>query len=291
MKRFLLFGLCMLLLVGTVSAACNTCNETCSPCGGGCTATDLGDMFEEVTSFDSVVGNISGWNTSCVTNMNGLFKNSDFNQSIGSWDVSNVVDMGGMFLNASFNQYIGDWNTSSVTGMGWMFAGSDFNQPIGSWDVHSVQDMQSMFILNKVFNQDIGNWDTSSVSGVTSMKLMFAGATAFNQDLGSWNMASVGNVELMFADVGNLFTGPNLSVENYDSLLKGWSSQNLQSGLTLDIPNAKYSSCGLISREVLINKYSWTINDAGFSGIYCSKVSLWGNIKLIFRGISGLKIK
>jgi surface protein len=34
---------------------------------------------------------------SSVTNMSGMFSNSEFNQPIGNWDVSSVTDMSGMF--------------------------------------------------------------------------------------------------------------------------------------------------------------------------------------------------
>ena len=38
------------------------------------------------------------WNTSSVTDMNGMFRGAYyFNQNISNWDVSNVTDMGRMF--------------------------------------------------------------------------------------------------------------------------------------------------------------------------------------------------
>ena len=35
-----------------------------------------------------------------------MFKNSSFNQNIGNWNVSGVTDMSGMFWNTQFNQNI-----------------------------------------------------------------------------------------------------------------------------------------------------------------------------------------
>ena len=47
-------------------------------------------------------GEISNWNVSNVTNMDGMFCNaSSFNQPLNKWDVSKVADMNGMFASAS----------------------------------------------------------------------------------------------------------------------------------------------------------------------------------------------
>lgn len=54
--------------------------------------------------------------TSVVTNMAGLFKNSDYNGDISSWDVSNVTTMFEMFKDASdFNQDLSNWETDKVS--------------------------------------------------------------------------------------------------------------------------------------------------------------------------------
>ena len=48
--------------------------------------------------------------------MNKMFDSSYFNQNISGWDVSNVTSMNGMFMsNTGFNQDISGWNVSSVT--------------------------------------------------------------------------------------------------------------------------------------------------------------------------------
>ena len=75
-------------------------------------------------------GHISGWNTSQVTWMDGLFSlsshrygedkidYSEFNENISNWDVSNVISMRKMFHGASsFNQNISSWDVSNVTDM------------------------------------------------------------------------------------------------------------------------------------------------------------------------------
>ena len=55
--------------------------------------------------------------TSKVTDMDGMFERTPFNQDIGNWDVSKVTDMNYMFFGANaFNQNIGNWDVSSVIG-------------------------------------------------------------------------------------------------------------------------------------------------------------------------------
>ena len=47
-------------------------------------------------------GHINHWDTSNVTNMDGLFfLYYQFNEAIGSWDVSNVITMKNMFFCAT----------------------------------------------------------------------------------------------------------------------------------------------------------------------------------------------
>jgi surface protein len=257
---------------------CSVCNSTCSPCGSGCTATDLIGMF---TGYDfdvdvNNIGDITGWNTSCITGMESLFAQSNFNQNIVNWDTSSVQNMIGMFSQSPFNQDISAWNTSSVTSMAGMFdMNTAFNQNIDNWDTSSVTDMNTMF-YGTPFNQDISSWDTSKV---TNMEVMFA-ESSFNQDIGNWDTSSVQSILYMFSvtpfnqdisawNISSIpdFTGflsfSNLSIENYDALLLGWSSQDVNSGVPFDAGYSVYSCAGKVGRDILIDTYEWTISDGG----------------------------
>src|SRR5690554_5743658 len=93
-----------------------------------------------------------------VTDMNGLFRWSNFNGDISKWDVSNVENMSFMFRKSKFNGDISKWDVGNVNNMYDMFQNSQFNQDISKWDVSNVKYMRSMF-FNSSFNQDIDMWN------------------------------------------------------------------------------------------------------------------------------------
>ena len=162
-------------------------------------AVDL--WISDPTTAEATYGNISNWDTSCVTDMSRLFLNKAmFNDDISQWDVSNVTTMQNMFRGAT-----------------------NFNQDIGDWDMSSVTDMTGMFFSATSFNQDIGVWD---VSNVISLEGTFSNASSFNQDLGAWD---VGNVTYM----DDMLDGSAISTANYDAILQGWAAQTVQNNINL----------------------------------------------------------
>ena len=78
---------------------------------------------------------------------------------LSNWDVSNVTNMNGMFYECNELEFIGDiskWNVSNVTNMTHMFNGcNNFNQDISEWDVSNVTNMRTMFGGCNKFNQDM----------------------------------------------------------------------------------------------------------------------------------------
>jgi surface protein len=243
---------------------CDVCSEWCSPCGGGCTATTLNNMYQQETNFDVQFGDITGWDTSCITDMSYMFMDSDFNQDISGWDTSNVITMEAMFYGASaFNQPIGSWRPIILINTNSMFKGAtSFNQDISEWNFIS-QDTAEMFSGATSFNQPLGGWN-DSVGDVTTMNSMFADATSFNQDISGWNIDEV-------TDMAGMFTGASsFSSANYDLFLISWSQRNVKEGVVLEMNGQTYSSAGKVGRDLLENTYSWTFFSDG--GLYDSPV-------------------
>ncbi len=234
--------------------------------------TDMGGMFRDATSFN---GDLSTWNVLQVTNMSNMFRGATvFNRDISMWDVDNVINMSSMFHDdTAFNQNIGTWKVSKVNNMARMFKGaSSFNQNLNTWDVELVTDMADMFQDATAFNADISSW---KVNNVDNMNSMFSGAGSFNQDISSWIVNSVTNMNQMFwnasvfdQDLGSwpiinvtgmskMLWNTNMSIQNYDNTLIGWSSQAVKNNVLLG-GATKYCN-GEMARDDLINNHNWTI--------------------------------
>jgi surface protein len=227
---------------------------------------NLSEMFANCNNL-STIQNINSWNTSNVTNMQGMFVECySFNDDISGWDVSNVTDMVGMFDNTYlFNQPIGVWDTSNVQSVSYMFLQNTvFDQDLSSWNVSNVTNMKGVFnsclsfnnggspmisgwttynvtdmgdmFAGSLFNQPIGSWD---VSNVTNMDYMFFQATTFNQPLSGWNVSNVTDMKFMFVDTPFNYPIGNWSVSNVTDMgdmFNGCSSFNQPIG-SWDVSN------------------------------------------------------
>ena len=108
---------------------------------------------------------------SSATDTSYMFINTyNFNQDISGWDTSLVNTMQGMFFASQvFDQDISPWNTGRVTSLSSMFVMSvKFNQDISCWNVSQVTDFSFMFYLSPVFNQSLC-WTYDSTVNTHSM--------------------------------------------------------------------------------------------------------------------------
>ena len=170
---------------------------------------DLSKLFDGNTNFNE---DISGWDTSNVTNMEFMFhKCRKFNQNINT-----------KVVNLENGRKYKAWDTSKVTNMRFMFRYAvNFNGDISGWDTTQVMDMSYMFADTTKFNQDIKTkvtredgtkykaWDTSKV---TNMSYMFYKASNFNINILNWNVSNVTNMDGMFYKASNF----NINISNWN---------------------------------------------------------------------------
>ncbi|WP_159947528.1 BspA family leucine-rich repeat surface protein [Polaribacter septentrionalilitoris] len=199
------------------------------------------------------------WGNNTWVSMESAFKGL-YNMKITATDTPNLLNVTtfrDMFYGCSAITTIpniNSWNTSNITNMWSMFQNaSNFNSDISNWDVSNVTQTRYMFDYATKFNQNISSWN---VSKVETMQEMFDQARSFNQDLSSWNITNV-------SSMSNIFNGTNLSTENYDRIIAGWSNlPTLKNNVTFGGNNINYCHSET-ERNKLINDYNWTIYDAG----------------------------
>ena len=226
--------------------------------------TDTSQMFREMRTLASI-DDVSNWDVSNVTNMDGMFNNAGYNvanftMDLSSWNVSNVVNMNFMFNGAGYSATtwsignLSGWRMPSAMYMNSMFmhaGGSATAWSIGDisdWNVSNARDMNSMF-SGAGYNAatwsigDISDWN---VSNVTSMNYMFqnAGGRAADWSIGNisgWNVSNVTGMNGMFNNAGYSATEFMLDLSN-------WKVMNV-----VDM-NSMFSGAGY-------NAATWSIGD------------------------------
>ena len=220
---------------------------------------------------DKIV-DISRWGTLQVGTTQGRYFQDCTNLTISSTDVikTNLVsDMNLMFSGCTSLVDIPNirfWDTSGVTDMTGVFRDCDlFNADLSEWDVGNVTDFTNFCIRARDFTSDLSAWDTSSMTRSVNM---FNNANDFDSDCSAWDVSSL-------TDATNMFSDSNLSNDNYNLLLEGWSAQSLQSSVPFHGGNSEwYFGYGGQSKYDIISGYSWTITDNGQND---SSLGLWLN--------------
>ena len=139
--------------------------------------------------------------TSAITDMSFLFLNINViidNIDLSNWDVSNVTTMEGLFNNCKkFNCDLSKWDVSNVKDMSYMFYNcGNFDCDLSKWDVSKVENMYTMFEgCSKFKGKGLENWNVSKVENIS---YMFFDCINFDCDLSNWNVNNVKNMERMF---------------------------------------------------------------------------------------------
>lgn len=156
--------------------------------------TDMSSMFANMPNLKSI--NLTGWNTSNVTNMKSMFQNDPKLTTIKgleNWDTSKVTDMSFMFAS-----YIGhEFGNMDATG-------SLIKLDLTNWDTHNVTNMLCMFngqshltSLGDLSHR--GNkWDTGKVTNMASMFYGLSSLPDSEFNLTNWDTSNVGDMSYMF---------------------------------------------------------------------------------------------
>jgi len=183
--------------------------------------TNMNSMFSGCYALTSL--DVSSFNTSAVTNMSSMFRNC---QALTSLDLSNfntsaVTDMNGMFnyCRALTSLDVSNFNTSAVTNMNGMFSACRAltSLDVSSFNTSAVTNMSSMFaVCRALTNLDLSSFNTSAV---TNMDLMFQNCQSLTRLYASANfvVTQVSSSNNMFADMSTNLVGGAGTV---------WSSSN-----------------------------------------------------------------
>jgi uncharacterized repeat protein (TIGR01451 family) len=193
-------------------------------------------IFQAASDRKKIIS-IDQWGTNPWQNMKSAFQDATklVNKATDIPNLSNCSDLSKMFFGASL-------------------IGAESENANWQWHTSAISHMQKMFQGATLFNQAIGSWDTQSV---ISMQEMFSAAVSFDQNLSGWNIE---NVELF----DGMFTGVNLSANNYDALLIDWNTQNLRTNINFDAGESIYcSAAAQLAHDNLISTFNWTIIDQG----------------------------
>lgn len=122
--------------------------------------TDMSYVFNEA---------ISWWNKDLVIEFEDF---QGFYLLIDKWDTSNVTNMEGMFYDVEFRADLYDWNVRNVKNMSMMFNSCGlFDSNLCRWDTGKVEEMECMFHENYCFDMDtIRNWNISSLKDKTDFE-------------------------------------------------------------------------------------------------------------------------
>ena len=159
------------------------------------------------------IGGISDWNTSSVTEMEGLFSGCASLQTLdlSRWDVSKVTSFVKVFsycINLT-NLNISTWDVSHATTLVQMFSATQSltTLDIANWDVSNVEEFGGLFytpvdivgyysVGTGIEHIDLSSWDTSSA---TNMESMFSGCKKLEEvDVSNFDMSNVTTIGNMF---------------------------------------------------------------------------------------------
>ena len=200
----------------------NTCNLECT----ASMFSGYNIDYEEREHGQITSLNMSGFQTSKVTKMSGMFCGCSALTSLdlSSFDTSNVTDMSYMFGTVFYGCEkltaldLSSFDTSNVTDMQEMFCNcsSLTSLDLSSFDTSNVTNMDAMFDhCTALISLNLSSFDTSKV---TSMKDMFSGCSSLTSlDLSSFDTANCSEYWGMDSMFYNCSSLTELDLSSFDT--------------------------------------------------------------------------
>ena len=162
---------------------------------------------------------LSNFNTSKVTNMQGMFKGSYLPSiDIRHFDTSNVTDMSYMFaeLRKVTSLDLSGLDVRKVSNIQYIFSSTQYqltSLSLAGWDLRSITDMYGLFTnMTNLTHLDLHNFKTTNV---TNMAGMFGYIKKLaNLDLSSFDTSKVTNMAEMFRSMESLIS---LDLSNFNT--------------------------------------------------------------------------
>ena len=215
--------------------------------------TNMSQMFARMSNLTTL--DLSSFDTSKVTNMSSMFENM-YNLTtinLSSFDTSQVTDMHNMFFEISnlTTLDLSSFDTSQVTNMSSMFSGMHdlATLNLSNFDTSKVTNMGFMFYsMTNLVALDLSNFNTSKV---TNMSSMFSGMHDLaTLNLSNFDTSKVTNMGFMFYSMTNLvaldLSNFNTSkVTNMNDMFSLWYGDRLKDKLEKIYVNNDFDTTNL----------------------------------------------
>ena len=123
----------------------------------------------------SLVGGLSNWNVSMVTDFSYMFISATkFNENLSTWCMESANTIEGMFSYCeSFNSDVSNWNTSNLRNISRAFYGAkSFNRTLANWNVETVENFSEVLCKTKCsvsnYSKMLCAWSDQRLKDITA---------------------------------------------------------------------------------------------------------------------------
>ena len=164
-----------------------------------CDVSQFTSMYDAFLNNSAFNQDLSAWNTSAVTDMEGMFMGATSLTSVTLPTTGAVTTMESMFDGTTSLTSVSFTDTSAVTDMSYMFNGASSLTSVSLPDTSAVTDMEAMFYGAS----NLTSVTLPDTSAVTYMGLMFTNASSLTS-VSLPDTSAVTNMLMMFSGASNL---------------------------------------------------------------------------------------